>query len=178
MKFTTTLARLIPKTKTLGYTLEIDINDLTLVDKINKICQRDKPISVEIKVKRKKRSLDANAYYWQLLHQIAQKMRSTDEEIHDMMLRRYGTFEYIAVTHEVIEPIKRTVKIVEEIQAKLINGKPGVILKLIRGSHTYNTKEFSILIDGLISECKALGIETMTPDELAQLKASYVSEYD
>ena len=28
----------------------------------------------------------------------------------------------------------------------------------------------SVLIDGIVSECKDLGIETMTPEELARIK--------
>lgn len=34
-------------------------------------------------------------------------------------------------------------------------------------------KEMSVLIDGVISECKDLGIETMPPDELALLKSKW-----
>ena len=34
--------------------------------------------------------------------------------------------------------------------------------------------EFGILLDGLISECKEVGIETRTPDEIAQMR--YIEE--
>ena len=30
--------------------------------------------------------------------------------------------------------------------------------------------EFGVLLDGLISECKEMGIETMTPDEVKALE--------
>ena len=33
-----------------------------------------------------------------------------------------------------------------------------------------NTKEFSILLDGVISECNEVGIPTLTHDEVARLK--------
>ena len=42
--------------------------------------------------------------------------------------------------------------------------------KVYRGSHTYDTKEMSILIDGTVADAKELGIETMTPAELAEMK--------
>ena len=42
--------------------------------------------------------------------------------------------------------------------------------KVYRGSHTYDTKEMSILIDGTVADAKELGIETMTPMELAEMK--------
>lgn len=40
---------------------------------------------------------------------------------------------------------------------------------MLRGSHTYDTKEMSVLINGLVEECKEQGIETLTPDELRRM---------
>jgi hypothetical protein len=51
-----------------------------------------------------------------------------------------------------------------------LQGKQFTHYTVVRGSHTYNTKEMSILIDGTVQEAKALGIETLTPDELLKLK--------
>ena len=45
--------------------------------------------------------------------------------------------------------------------------------RLIKGSSQYDTKEMSLFIDGIVSECKEQGIETMTPSELDQLKQSW-----
>ena len=33
-----------------------------------------------------------------------------------------------------------------------------------------DSKEFSVLLDGLISECEEQGIPVLTPDEVAKLK--------
>jgi hypothetical protein len=41
---------------------------------------------------------------------------------------------------------------------------------VLRGSSDYDSREMSILIDGTISDCQDVGIETMTPDELLRLK--------
>lgn len=41
------------------------------------------------------------------------------------------------------------------------------------GSSTYSTAEMARLIDALISEAKAMGIETLPPDQLEALKASW-----
>lgn len=43
----------------------------------------------------------------------------------------------------------------------------------MRGSHTYNTAEMSKLIDGTVSEAKELGIETMTPDQIEEMKQKW-----
>ena len=42
---------------------------------------------------------------------------------------------------------------------------------MLRGSSTYDTREMSELINGLVSECREMGIETMTPDQLAEMMA-------
>lgn len=44
------------------------------------------------------------------------------------------------------------------------------------GSSTYNTRQMSRLIDNLVQDCKAVGVETLTPAELARLKGAWTSE--
>ena len=44
---------------------------------------------------------------------------------------------------------------------------------MLRGSSTYNTEEMAHLIDGLVSECKEVGIETATPEELSRMLELY-----
>lgn len=43
-------------------------------------------------------------------------------------------------------------------------------------THTLDTKEMARLIDGVVAEAQELGIETRTPDEIAQLKSLWESE--
>ena len=45
--------------------------------------------------------------------------------------------------------------------------------RIYRGSSTYNTEEMSKLIDGTVMEAKQLGIETMTPDQMKRMLASW-----
>ena len=51
-------------------------------------------------------------------------------------------------------------------------GKDGLMYRtyiMLKGSHEYNTTEFSRLIEGIIDECKQVGIETATPEEIANM---------
>lgn len=48
-------------------------------------------------------------------------------------------------------------------------GKEVVFYRLMRGSHTYDSREMSELIKGTIQEAEDLGIETLTPRELKQI---------
>ena len=38
-------------------------------------------------------------------------------------------------------------------------------------SSEYDTREMAIFIDGIVSEAQALGIDTRTPEELAEMKS-------
>jgi hypothetical protein len=44
-------------------------------------------------------------------------------------------------------------------------------LQVYFGSSTFDTKEMSVFIDGIVSECQMLGIQTETPAELERMKS-------
>jgi hypothetical protein len=50
-----------------------------------------------------------------------------------------------------------------------INGQKAIQLQCFFGSSCYDTKEFTALLNGIIEDCKDLGIETATPDEVAHM---------
>lgn len=50
------------------------------------------------------------------------------------------------------------------------NGKMFKSYLIYKGSRKMNKKEFSILLDGLISECKECDIQTLTPEEVEKLR--------
>ena len=64
----------------------------------------------------------------------------------------------------------RAVKVLGEIT---VGSMTGVQLQCYYGSHTYDTEEMSRLIDGVVTECRELGIETLPPDELKRMKEQW-----
>jgi len=125
----------------------------------------EKPYTVEIEPLKKKRSLDANGYLWVLLQKIAEALHTTKDEIYLEMLSRYGVFTHIVVKPNVVERVKDEWRTVRELGEVTINGKTGIQLQCFFGSSTYDSKEFSVLLDGVISEAKELGIETLSQSE-------------
>ena len=133
-------------------------------------------IDVTFKVHRKHRSLDANAYYWAMVNKIAAKLESSNEEVHRRQLERYGTFEmgedgaarWVVVPDDNIGMYLLDTGNVVKMSTK--TGKPllGHVCIVIKGSHEYNTKEMATLIDGTLSDCHDLGIETI--DEIQKTK--------
>jgi hypothetical protein len=51
-----------------------------------------------------------------------------------------------------------------------------VEMALYYGSSSYNTKQMSRLINNIVQECEILGIETKTPDEIANMLNLWESE--
>ena len=47
---------------------------------------------------------------------------------------------------------------------------------MFKGSSEYDTREMSIFIDGIVSEAQGLGIDTRTPEELAEMKSLWENE--
>jgi hypothetical protein len=148
-----------------------------------------KELAIDVKTYRKDRSLDANAYYWVLVGKLAYALNQTQPWVHNDMIRKYGqpemvdgkaVYTVIPDTEEAETVIANELKFHLRPTSQVKNGKDGKDYRtyiLMRGSSTYNSKEFSALLNGLIEECKALNIQTLTPDELAQLKGYEKQEF-
>jgi hypothetical protein len=145
------------------------------IDDLKAIIANKKLLAIECKEYRKKRSLDANSYAWLLIGKIADALRTSKEEVYIKMLTRYGQREKQLISiidnEEAIAMIYRaTNNHCTVVGEGAVNGKQFKHLAVLIGSSQYDTKQMSILIDGIVSEAKELGIETMTPDQLAELK--------
>ena len=130
---------------------------------------RDKEYQVEIKEYKQKRSLNANAYAWVLINKIANVMRLSKEEVYLNMLKHYGQSQIISIVSEV--NITGYFKYYEVIGTSILNNKEFNHIRVFKGSSEYDTKEMSIFIDGIVQEAKQLDIETLTPNQLAELKS-------
>lgn len=128
---------------------------------------KDIDLDVTIKKHREKRSLDANAYAWKIITEIANVLRRSKEEIYFQMLKEYGQSEIVSVLSEI--NVKGYFKHYEAAGEGEVNGKEFTHYKVYKGSSEYDTREMSILIDGIVDEAKGLGIETLTPQELEKM---------
>ena len=130
---------------------------------------QDKEQQFEIKEYKQKRSLNANAYAWVLINKIANVMRLSKEEVYLNMLKHYGQSQIVSIVSEV--NITGYFKYYEVIGTSILNNKKFNHIRVFKGSSEYDTKEMSIFIDGIVQEAKQLDIETLTPNQLAELKS-------
>lgn len=135
---------------------------ITLIGELQQAANSGKVLEVETKIKRKRRSLNANAYLWELLGRMAAVLKSDKDSVYLMMLERYGVYTHVCVKPAAVERVKQEWRTVRELGEITINGQKAIQLQCYFGSHTYNSKEFSVLLDGVLSEAAQLGIETLS----------------
>ena len=125
-------------------------------------------LDIILKKHREGRSLNANALLWKCLTEIGRAMTPPVDkwEIYLQMLRKYGKYTYICVKPNVVEAVKKQWRECEEIGPISINGTEAVQLLCYFGSSTYDTKEFSTLLDGVISEMEQLGLQLPLSEDL------------
>lgn len=115
-----------------------------------------------------KRSRNANAYCWALITEMANIMRLDKEEVYLDMLRHYGQSEIVSVLSDI--NVKGFFPYYDAIGTGTVNGKEFTHYKVYKGSSEYDSREMAILLDGIILQAEQLGIQTLTPNELARLK--------
>ena len=140
----------------------------TSKDLIKWLLEQDEEKKFEVQECKGKRSLSQNSYCWLLINKIANILRLSKEEIYLQMLEDYG--QSILIPVQKGEKPNGYFKYYKYETSSILNGKEADWYKIYKGSSEFDSKEMTILIDGIIQECKQLGIETLTPDEIAKLK--------
>ena len=133
---------------------------------------KDADVDVEIKKYREKRSMSQNAYAWTLITKIAQSINPpmNKGEVYVEMLKRYGQGGFISIQADKAGDVTRAFDYYVQKGEGEVNGKKFLHYMVYIGSSKYNTKEMSTFISGIVEEAKDLGIETLTPDEIARLR--------
>lgn len=121
---------------------------------------------ITIEKPKKKRSLDANGLLWACIGEIAAELRADKWEIYLQMLKRYGKYTYIVVKENVVEAVKKQWRECEVLGEIDIHGSKGIQLLCYFGSSTYTSQEFSVLLDGVISEMKDIGLQPPPSKEM------------
>lgn len=113
---------------------------------------------------KRKRTLTQNSYYWALLSELAGALGLSNDELHFQLLKRYSTPQPF-VTFKNVD-VSKFMRYYE----KRAENDRCISYLFYTPSSEMDTKEFKRLLDGLISECQDVGINTMNADELALLK--------
>lgn len=144
----------------------------------------DRPYIAQIREKRGRRSLDANAYCWVLLDKLAVELskggvhKSPEEVYRDYIPHVGGNSKILPIREDAIDGwmriwgAGRTGWVCEDMgECQTLLGYHNI--RCFYGSSIYDTAQMSRLLDLIIQDCRQLGIETKTPDELALMKARW-----
>nr|DAS46885.1 MAG TPA: NinB protein [Caudoviricetes sp.] len=132
-------------------------------------------LSIKISKYRKKRSLNANNYAWHLISEIAENQGIPKEDVYRQYIKDIGVYRQIEIDEKAVDTLIHSWQLhgIGWVADKLDYSKHEgfVLLNLYYGSSTYNTLQMSRLIDNIVQDCKALGIETRTPNEINSMLA-------
>lgn len=129
-----------------------------------------------------KRSLDANAYFHLLVEKLSKVEHLSFEETKLNMVLDYGVpaldDNNNIIGFKLLETIPPTsvTKYPKVIGQCIENGKRFNKIIVFKPTHELDTKEMSNLITGLVNECQNLGIETKTPEQIAEMLSLWKSQ--
>ena len=120
---------------------------------------------------RKKRSLDANAYAWVIMDKLAASLGLTKSEVYRNAIKEIGgNSEIVIVKDEAVGDFCRCWEShgIGWQTDQMPSAYPGMTNVICyKGSSEYDTKQMGLLIDNLVQDAQALGIETLPPYKLA-----------
>ena len=155
------------KTGKFRLTFELDTFNPNTVNGIT-----DKDLRLSVKRWRQKKTLTQNGYLWELLGKMAMKLNTSPEELHDLLLQRYGFPDKDEDGNEIIIALRSDIDVRKlsdhwkYIRASK-DGRSNIYIK-IKGTSAFDTAEMAYYLDRVIEEAKEMGIQTETPNQRAE----------
>lgn len=141
--------------------------------KLIETLDESKEYTIEVKEKKKKRSLDANAYFWALTDELAKKLNKPKTDIYREYIKEIGgVSDTLCMLNKAVDKFcERWASIGIGYQTDTMKSKLEGCTNVIAyyGSSTYDTAQMSRLIDMAVQDCKQFGIPTYDREELDRL---------
>lgn len=134
--------------------LHLDAPPSDLSEAVSKI-KDGKPYDFSLKPVRQGKSLDQVGAIWGKISEIADALYANKEEIYEECLRRYGQGMAMRITKEAYKEIAGLFRLVD-IKQEREDGTMYIIC--YRGLSTMNTAEASRLLEGVLDECRQMGL--------------------
>lgn len=159
------------KTHKTKISLLLDTKQLDIVEEL----KNENKLNIELKKHRKKRSLDANAYFWKLLQELCELAEIDTVEEYKRRVKELGIFRRFRVEKDNIKTFEKMwtaqgiAWFCEVADTEYVGDIEFKIIHAYYGSSSYNSKQMSRLIDGVVQDCKIYGIETKPQAEIESL---------
>lgn len=152
-------------------TVLLDTKNKELIEEL----KNDGKLNIELKKYRKKRSLDANAYFWKLLTELCELAEIDTVEEYKRRIKELGIFRQFKIEKDNIKTFEKMwtaqgiAWFCEIADTEYIGDTEFKIINAYYGSSSFNSKQMARLIDGLVQDCKTYGIETKPQKEIDSL---------
>lgn len=141
-------------------------------------------LNIQLTHNRAKRSLTANNYMWALLDELSEALNESRELLYQRAIKDVGKYEDIIVPIDAYDDVQRAwnskgtgwfAELVDTIPD--FAGNECGQLRLYYGSSSYDTHTMKRLLDYIVQDCQAVGINTMTDRELSLLSEKWKGSY-
>ena len=131
-----------------------------------------KDLAIGIKQFRNSRSKSANALLWSCLARVAETLGGDKWDYYLQALRKYGQCTLVTVKPEAVERFRDIYR-----ECEVVGERNGMVdLLCYFGSSTYDTHEFSVLLDGVVDDMRQAGIPTPADEELDRALEAWEKE--
>ncbi len=154
----------------------------TIEQIIQYLFKQDKTKKYEVKEVKKKRSINANNYFWKLLQELCELQNLDTIEEYKKRVKELGIFRRFRIetrdvkTFKIMWQDKGIAWFCEIADTEYIGNIEFKIINAYYGSSSFNSKQMSRLIDGVVQDCQAVGIETKPKAEIDSLLRSWNNE--
>lgn len=126
----------------------------------------------ELKEHKPKRSIQANNYFWTLLGELCFELDLNVLDEYKKRVKELGIFRQWTIDRDNLKTFNKMwtsqgIAWFTEVVDIAVDNK--IVVNAYYGSSSYNSKQMAKLIDGLVQDCKAVGIETRTTEEINSL---------
>lgn len=163
------------KTRKSKISLLLDTKEIEIVEQL----KNENKLNIELKKYRKKRSINANNYFWKLLQELCELAEIDTIEEYKRRVKELGIFRRFKIEKDNIKTFEKMwtaqgiAWFCEIVDTDYIGDTEFKIINAYYGSSSFNTKQMSRLINDLVQDCKVYGIETKTPAEIKSLLESW-----
>lgn len=142
-----------------AHSITFEVEDGNAVrDSVLSLMSSQRLLTMSVSKFRRHRSLDANAFLWKCLGDLATALMMDKWDLYLQELKKYGKFTYLIVKPAAVDALMRQWRECEEYGRVMVNGTEAVQMICYFGSSTYDSDEFSTLINGVIEDMKEVGI--------------------
>ena len=125
----------------------------------------------EVFVKKKKRSNNANSMFWEYLQKLCEELNLDVIQEYRKRVKELGIFQTFELDTKNLPTFEHLweSKGIAWFTEKVEQGANKTIINAYYGSSSYNSKQFSRLLDNLVQDCRSVGIQTLDDLEIEEL---------